>query len=695
LEKHGLSYAPDDVSSATSMPGAGVGAGVGLAVLSQDDPLLDTLEEVVTADHAITICTGESELAEAVVSGKCGVALIDAATVPGPIAELTSRLRQQFPDLVLVVAGGAEHQGRLAAQITSGDVYRFLHKPVSAQRVRLFIEAALRRHDEEHAAVRLQGGAPGTAASTGGAAAVDATGVVPPEPPTRGRPPLPLVVFAAAGALVVAGGLWWALRDSDPGPQGAGAPVAGAPTTGTPAARAEALDPATKTLLDQAEKAYARGELITPEGRSAADLFGQLLEKSPALPQAAAGMDKVVNALLGLAEKAILEGRLDDAARDIESARTLQSDNVRIAFLSTQLAKERERELLTRARQAAASGDLGRALAVLDSSEEAAGTNAGLVAEARRALEQQQVNERVRELLRLAGERLRSGALTEPASDNARFYVESARALAPREPGVARLADQMVNRAMSEARAAVARGDATAANRWLRSAGELGVPAAELEPLRSQLAAAQTNSRNAEIGRLSALVAQRIGQGRLVEPANDSAKSHFQALLAADANNPTVASLRQPLGRALLGEARDAIGRNDFAAAQRWIAEAEDVGMPTADVAAANAELVAARQQLQQRSQVVAAGTLKRVRTVEPSYPREARDRNITGWVELEFTVTPEGTVSDIRVTDSQPAAVFDVAAVEALNKWRFEPVRRDGAAVDQRARLRMRFQIE
>ena len=301
----------------------------------------------------------------------------------------------------------------------------------------------------------------------------------------------------------------------------------------------------------------------------------------------------------------------------------------------------------------------------------------------------------MRELLRLAGERLRSGALTEPASDNARFFVESARALAPREPGVARLADQMVNRAMSEARAAVARGDATAANRWLRSAGELGVPAAELEPLRSQLAAAQTNSRNAEIGRLSALVAQRIGQGRLVEPANDSAKSHFQALLAADANNPTVASLRQPLGRALLGEARDAIGRNDFAAAQRWIAEAEDVGMPTADVAAANAELVAARQQLQQRSQVVAAGTLKRVRTVEPSYPREARDRNITGWVELEFTVTPEGTVSDIRVTDSQPAAVFDVAAVEALNKWRFEPVRRDGAPVEQRARLRMRFQIE
>lgn len=696
MENRGLSYTPDEVSSATSMPGAGVGAGIGLAVLSQDDPLLDTLEEVVTADHAITICTGESELAEAVVSGKCGVALIDAATVPGPIAELTVRLRQQFPDLVLVVAGGAEHQGGLAAQITSGDVYRFLHKPVSAQRVRLFIEAALRRHDEEHATARLQGNLPNPGAAAGAGSGNNAPAAAPSvahsEPP--GRSGLPLPVLAAIGGLVIAGGLWWALRDPEPAaPQvGTTAPAAaGAAAT----ARTEALDPATQTLLDQAEKAYARGELITPAGSSAAELFNELLKKSPELPQAVAGLDKVVNALLGLAEKAILEGQLDDAARDIESARTLQPDNVRIAFLSTQLAKEHERALLTRARQAAASGDLNRALAVLDGSAEAGSANAGLVAETRRALEQQQINERVREMLRLAGERLRSGSLTEPASNNARFYLESARALAPRDPAVTRLADQIVSRAMSEARAAVARGDATAANRWLRSAGELGVPGSELEPLRAQLAAAQTNSRNAEISRLSALVAQRINQGRLLEPADDSAKNHFTTLLAADANNPTVASLRQPLGRAMLGEARNAIGRNDFAAAQRWIVEAEDVGLPPAEISAASADLAAARQQLQQRNEIVAAGTLKRLRTVEPVYPRDARDKNISGWVDLEFTVSPEGTAGDIRITESQPAAVFDVAAVEALNKWRFEPIRRNGVAVEQRARLRLRFQVE
>lgn len=691
------------------MPGAGVGAGIGLAVLSQDDPLLDTLEEVVTSDHAITICTGESELAEAVVSGKCGVALIDAATVPGSIAELTTRLRQQFPDLVLVVAGGAEHQGQLAAQITRGDVYRFLHKPVSAQRVRLFVEAALRRHDEEHATVRGAGAGAGLATAGAGVVAAGApSNYVPPRATGGSKPPVPVALLAALGLIVVAGGAWYALsgKSDAPATPAAGAPAGGnatatpgtGPAPGADAAAVAALDAPTRALLEQADKAYARGELVLPQGRSAADLYKQVLAKVPAQPQAVAGMDKVVNALAGLAEKAILEGKLDDAARDIESARALQPDNVRIAFLSAQLGKERERVLLTRARQAAASGDLGRALAVLDSGSDAAagqGANAGLVAEARRSLEQQQVNERVRELLKLAGERLRAGQLTEPASDNARFYLESARALAPREAGVTRLSNQLQTRALADARAAVARGDAAAANRALRAASDVGIPASDLEPLRAQLNAAQTNTRAAEVGRLSALVAQRIGQGRLVEPANDSAKSYFNALLAADPNGPTVGSLRQPLGRALLGEARDAVARSDFAAAQRWLAEAEEIGLPSAEIAAVNAELTAARDKLQQRAQVVAAGSLKRVRTVEPTYPRDARSKNVTGWVDLEFTVMPDGTVNDIKVAGSQPAAVFDIAAVEALNKWRFEPVRRDGAPVEQRARLRMRFQIE
>ena len=51
---------------------------------------------------------------------------------------------------MLIVVGTAEEQSKVASQITSGVVYRFLHRPVSAPRVRLFVEAALRRHEVEN-----------------------------------------------------------------------------------------------------------------------------------------------------------------------------------------------------------------------------------------------------------------------------------------------------------------------------------------------------------------------------------------------------------------------------------------------------------------------------------------------------------------------------------------------------------------
>jgi hypothetical protein len=82
-----------------------------------------------------------------------GVALVDAAAATTPITSLTERLKTQFPDLVLVVAGGTDDQGALTPQITRGMVYRFLHKPLSEQRVKLFVAAAWRRHGEEHSGI--------------------------------------------------------------------------------------------------------------------------------------------------------------------------------------------------------------------------------------------------------------------------------------------------------------------------------------------------------------------------------------------------------------------------------------------------------------------------------------------------------------------------------------------------------------
>lgn len=665
MEKPALNVPPERTRDELRMPGAGVGAGIGLVVLSKDDGLIDTLERVVTSDHAITLCISEDVLAEQILAGRGGVALVDAAASAESLAGLTQRLRQQFPDLVLVVAGNAQHQGELAAQIASGEVYRFLHKPVSEQRVRLFIEAAMRRHDEEHAVLPTPARRP--AEPTFGSAGAASR-----------RWLLPAALLAVAGVAAI-----WLLGGDD-------APGTAANSTRA-TATARPADPAVTPLLEQADAALESGALLAPAGACAAELYQRVLEQDADNARARSGIDRVFNAVLTSAEQAMLAGQLDAASRSIEAARGLQPDNVRIEFLTAQLGKERERALLTRARAAAASGDVGAALAALDGATPGDSADPAL-SETRRALQRQQVDERLRELLDDAALRLQRGALLEPASDNARFFLESARTLAPRDARLNRLTQQLRNRLLGEARQSATRGDSAAVERWLRGAQEAGADPAELTAIRTQFAASQNAARGNDATRLAALITQRIGEGRLIEPANDSAKHWLTELQRIEPGSAVTSGARQSLLRTVIADGRAAAGRGDIAAAGRLLTEAEALGASTTELGGLSSEITALRERQRAETAFVGISTLKRTRFVEPDYPRIARDAGIEGWVDLEFVVRADGSVGDVRVLTAQPAGTFDAAAIAALSRWRFEPVLRDGGAIDQRARMRMRF---
>ena len=92
---------------------------------------------------------------------------------------------------------------------------------------------------------------------------------------------------------------------------------------------------------------------------------------------------------------------------------------------------------------------------------------------------------------------------------------------------------------------------------------------------------------------------------------------------------------------------------------------------------------------------MVGANSLARTEYVAPKFPAATRNRNMSGWVELEFTVRTDGSTGDIVVTNSSPRKTFDAAAVTAVGQWRYKPVMHDGKAVDQRASIRIRFTDE
>lgn len=58
---------------------------------------------------------------------------------------------------------------------------------------------------------------------------------------------------------------------------------------------------------------------------------------------------------------------------------------------------------------------------------------------------------------------------------------------------------------------------------------------------------------------------------------------------------------------------------------------------------------------------------------IPPPYPENCRSRGVEGIVVVEFDVTPEGNVSNPRVTSS-PNACFNRSVIKAVSGWKYPP---------------------
>jgi protein TonB len=56
--------------------------------------------------------------------------------------------------------------------------------------------------------------------------------------------------------------------------------------------------------------------------------------------------------------------------------------------------------------------------------------------------------------------------------------------------------------------------------------------------------------------------------------------------------------------------------------------------------------------------------------TARPQMPEWACKQKIKGWVEVVFTVMPNGRVRDVKIVDADPRGVYEAAAVESVSNW-------------------------
>jgi protein TonB len=77
-----------------------------------------------------------------------------------------------------------------------------------------------------------------------------------------------------------------------------------------------------------------------------------------------------------------------------------------------------------------------------------------------------------------------------------------------------------------------------------------------------------------------------------------------------------------------------------------------------------------------------------------PPYPEFARREGRQGLAVLDVLVAPDGAPTEIRIATTSGSAELDDAAIKAVARWRFVPATQDGARIDARIRIPIRFRL-
>lgn len=655
----------NEAEALVAQPGANV------IVLVEDVTLLEMLRHALEGRQRVWRAESTLHAADLLVASQSGILFLDAALLNHETPEFVDKLHSQFPDVPIVVTGRRDDEAELGQRISSGVVFRFLHKPVSTERVRTFVDAAARRISEADAGGRARP-ARGKASPTRGRRALRLPRV---RLDARRRTQL---LRATSLLLVVALAAWGitALLEDPPWKNRSrpSLPVASPARSATPQRAAAATRPApvpapgqpeAARLLSAAGIALSQGHFAEPSGDNAIELYRAVLRLDPLNAEAHQGLRSTADGLLQRAQQALVSGDPDSAAAALDQARSADPTDPRLAYYSNQLQLARER-VRTGARLAP-----GAAITAADDA----------------------ANRQLAQFLTVAGTRMKQGKLSG-GPDSAEAYVLQARDLAPEAPGVQQALNALSGRMLLAASEAKGRGDLAAAASWLDQAETLGVDGPSIARLRAEIASTQVASVQEDRSRLLALANQRIAQGRLLSPAGDSARHYVDLLRAADPNYAGLSDTESLLASALVEQVRAMIRSHRYAEATQLLDSATAAGARAADVAAARKELGASLAVTAAAGQVLPESALQRLSHDDPRYPKKALERGIEGWVTVEFTVAADGTTRDIEVTAAQPTGVFDEAVADAIGTWRYRPRIVAGHAVDQRVEARLRFRL-
>jgi len=493
-----------------------------------------------------------------------------------------------------------------------------------------------------------------------------------------GKSPVMMIGIVVA-VLAAAGGAWFFMKKGSDGaaPAAAGtetatAPAAAAPASGKSPAGAAAPVGTLDEVLEKARLAMDERRYIEPAKNNALEHFRTVLQLDPGNAEATEGLKRLGGLLIARARTALDERRFDNALAELEAARSIDPNDQRLVEVDARLDSMRAQTALAQIQATLAAQNFDRAESLLDSAQKDALLPPAQIAQLKKDLDSKRRSVSVNRAVSAAEARLNSGRLVTPAGDSAKDAIQDLREAGASSDLITRLNNDLNQKLLAAARDAAAKGDQAAVAANLAAARENGVSAAVINAAQRDITAASQKQQrtNDDIARFAKAAQDRLASGNLIQPANDSAVSNAERLRLLDARHPTTVQVVRDVRTRLISDARARLqgGRPTDAAA--LLDAAESLG-GDADLGDLRAAVANAQQAVATAAAAPKLPPLKMTRPPRPKYPSSAK--GVEGWVRVEFYVTPEGRTERVRVLSSEPAGLFDAAAISAMEGARFE----------------------
>lgn len=688
---------PEAASSPSGSPTAQPAVDV-TAITTRDDFLLE-LGQTLDGQAAVRPVEDIESSLDAIASGKRGqVLVIDARAVPNVRAAVDTVSARAPHAVVLVFAeGSAEKQ--LGTALKGSKVFAVLPCPIDARKTQAVLEGAIAEAVAGKAAP-TRAAAPASELNIGEfrlEPSSPASGDETPTVPDRSSK-LILVAAAVAAIAAAAGGYWYfthgAATAPAPAAPAAAHPAAPAATPAAAPAAAEesAPEPAVADtsivqgkvdeLLEKARLAMHERRYTEPSGDNALLYYRSAAAADASNGEAQDGLQRVAGVLASRFDEAVTANRYDEAAQTLANFKVAAPSDPRVASFEQRLYSAGIAKAL-------ADGNVDRANAIVRQAQQSGNASADQLAKWRTDIAHRTDDAKVTHLAGLVADRIRDGKLTD-SDDSAKSYLQQLQAAAAQNATTQRATHDLMNAYLRKAREANLAKNGPEQDRWLNEARALGMKPSELAAFQRDLANNRQKAAQAESDRGLQLVHDRMRDGRLTDPAQDSATFYLTQLQASDPGNVAVVEAGHELAAKLLERARATAtaGRPadaDLAAARRLGADPKEL--------AAVQQLQSAPKNVAPDPAALAAG-LKRLRAPAPEYPQAALAKGVSGSVMLQYTVDVKGETRDIRVVEATPPGVFDQAAMGALKHWRFAPTIVNGTAVEVPTRTLLRFEL-